>query len=229
MTSPATIYWWKTGERLLADALDQITDDELDGPSLLPGWTRRTIVAHVARNADALANLLDWARTGNENPMYASPEARDQGIAETARLAPSALRADYQAAKQRLAAAILQQPEDAWANTVRTAQGRTVPASEIPWMRCREVWIHAVDLDTDTDFSAIPTDVLLAIIDDVTQIWQRRNQTPGLSLSAAGHHWGTGAITVTGELPHLAAWLTGRGNADPLNTDGPLVDPPPWL
>lgn len=96
-------------------------------------------------------------------------------------------------------------------------------------MRCREVWIHTVDLDTGTDFSAIPTDVLLAIIDDVTQVWDRRNQTPALRFSAAGHHWGTGPVTVTGELPDLAARLTGRPNAGPLTSDGPLVDLPPWL
>ena len=29
---------------------------------------------------------------------------------------------------------------------VVTAQGRTVPATEIPWLRAREVYVHVVDL-----------------------------------------------------------------------------------
>jgi hypothetical protein len=35
---------------------------------------------------------------------------------------------------------------DDWTATVRSAQGREIPAAEIPWVRIREVWIHAVDL-----------------------------------------------------------------------------------
>lgn len=38
-------------------------------------------------------------------------------------------------------------PDANWTHEVRTAQGRTVPASETVWMRTREVWVHAVDLD----------------------------------------------------------------------------------
>jgi maleylpyruvate isomerase len=64
--------WCTDGERFLDGALDRLAGVDLDGPSLLPGWSRRTVIAHVARNADALCNLLTWARTGVETPMYAS-------------------------------------------------------------------------------------------------------------------------------------------------------------
>src|SRR5256885_15091039 len=49
-------------------------------PSLLPGWTRGHVLTHVARNGDGLGNLLRWARTGTETPMYASREARRADI-----------------------------------------------------------------------------------------------------------------------------------------------------
>ena len=56
-------------------------------PSLCEGWTRAHVVTHIARNADALSNLVHWATTGEPTPMYASPESRDADIAEGARRA----------------------------------------------------------------------------------------------------------------------------------------------
>ena len=49
-----------------------LTDAEVAEPSLLPGWTRGHVLTHLARNADGLANLLRWAGTGIETPVYAS-------------------------------------------------------------------------------------------------------------------------------------------------------------
>src|SRR5579875_2883000 len=75
-----TLSWMRDGtERLLGD-LASLSDQELEDPSLLPGWSRRYLVSHVAANADALRNLVHWARTGEERRMYASPEAREAGI-----------------------------------------------------------------------------------------------------------------------------------------------------
>ena len=54
-----------------------LTDSQARAPSLLPGWTRGHVVTHLARNADALRNLLTWARTGIPTPMYPSRQARD--------------------------------------------------------------------------------------------------------------------------------------------------------
>jgi maleylpyruvate isomerase len=226
---PTTLGWWESGEAFFAGAVDRLADADLDDPSLLPGWARRTVVAHIARNADALVNLLCWARTGEETPMYSSTEARDDAIAETARLPADRLVADCQAAARRLAAAVRELPEPSWASEVRTAQGRTVPASEVLWMRCREVWVHAVDLDAGIGFADIPDDVLAALLDDVTRIWQRRGQTPEVRFTTGVRHWGEGRVTVTGGLPYLTAWVTGRSPADQLTADGPLPPLPAWL
>ncbi|MGH3164660.1 MAG: maleylpyruvate isomerase N-terminal domain-containing protein, partial [Trebonia sp.] len=58
--------WMRDGtERLLAD-LARLPDDALDAPSTLPGWDRRYLVSHIAANAEALRNLVHWARTGEE-------------------------------------------------------------------------------------------------------------------------------------------------------------------
>src|SRR3954466_11276826 len=75
------------GRTAVLHQLDDATDrllrtvgslGELDirAPSSLPGWTRAHVLAHLARNAEALANLLRGVRTGTPAAAYASHEAR---------------------------------------------------------------------------------------------------------------------------------------------------------
>ena len=83
-------------QRQLCDQIDQATqrllgtargipDSELRQPSLLPGWTRGHLLTHLARNADAMRNLLARARSGQERLMYASLEGREEEIEQGAR------------------------------------------------------------------------------------------------------------------------------------------------
>ena len=39
-------------------AIEDLTDDDVRAPSLLPGWTRAHVISHISRNADALARVL---------------------------------------------------------------------------------------------------------------------------------------------------------------------------
>src|ERR1700722_12377718 len=50
-------------QRLLDDART-LSEADLRAASLLPGWTRAHVLAHVARGADAMRNLLIGARSG---------------------------------------------------------------------------------------------------------------------------------------------------------------------
>ena len=159
MTAPAELLdWWQRGEQQLGTALGRVTDEEFAAPSRLPGWSRAQLLAHVARNADALVNLLTWARTGVETPMYPGPGAREEQIARTADQPPAQLREDLITATRRLAAAVRELPDAAWSAEVRTPDGHAVPASMVPWLRSREVWVHAVDLDSGTSFADVPDD-----------------------------------------------------------------------
>ncbi len=66
-------------QRLLSTAR-LITDSDLRQPSLLPGWTRGHVLAHVARNADAMRNLQVGARSGEDRQAYPSAQAREADI-----------------------------------------------------------------------------------------------------------------------------------------------------
>jgi maleylpyruvate isomerase len=227
-----TLDWFHAGEKHFTAALDALSDEELAAPSLLPGWPRQTVVAHVARNADALGNLLEWARTGVERPMYPSVEARAAGIEQSARQSGPELRADCAAASARLGQAFAALPAGAWSAPIRTAQGRPVTAEEVPWMRCRENWVHAADLACGAGFDTVPADVLAALVDDVFAMWARRDESPDLALVAAdaGRRWGgDAAVTGSGSLAALAGWVTGRCDATVLSFDGPVPTAPAWL
>lgn len=221
--------WWKSGERHLAEALDQLADEQFEAPSLLPGWSRRHLLAHVARNADALVNLLTWARTGVETPMYPSREARDEAILATAELPPSQLRTEVHDTAARLGQEMLSLPQSAWNMPVRTALGRTVPVSQVPWMRCREVWVHAVDLDAGIGFADIPEPVLAALVDDVFRMWDGRDGGADVAVLADGREWGAGTVRVAGSLPAVTGWLTGRSAGEDLTADRPLPATAAWL
>ena len=88
--------------------------------------------------------------------MYASTAVRDHEIEFGATLSPIALRHLFDHSAVHLNVEWRDLPGDAWHHTVRTIQGREVPATETVWMRSREVWIHAVDLDNGASFRRHP-------------------------------------------------------------------------
>jgi maleylpyruvate isomerase len=226
--------WLDQGTGIFAGALARRSDDALAGPTALPGWTGRHLVAHVAANADALRRLAHWAATGEETPMYSSPQQRDADIEAGARRAPPELRRWAEESADRLAAALAGLTGEQWSRPVRTAQGRQVPASEIPWLRAREVMVHAVDLDPALRFADLPEDFLLALADDVVARRSAGDQ-PALVLTADGgrHSWavpGHGEPTgLRGSLGDVVAFLTGRPGADVTAPSGAVPHLPPWL
>jgi maleylpyruvate isomerase len=224
----AALRWWAAGERAVASLVERLTDEELAAPAALPGWSRAHVVAHLARNADALVNLLSWARTGVETPMYPSRAARDAGIETTAAQPAAELRADYAAACARFAASVETLPDSAWASILRNMQGREIPSTEVPWMRAKEVWVHGVDLDAGLAFAELPPDLCVALVDDVLGLFAARDEAPGARIVATDvdRAWGSGASTVEGPVSAIAAWLT-RSDAAGLTGDVPPA--PRWL
>jgi len=216
MKPEQTLAWMHDGTRRLLADVAGLPDEALAAQTALPGWTRRYLLSHVAANADALRNLVHWARTGEERRMYASAAQRDADIAAGAELSAAELRAWLTSSARALAADLDALPADAWDAKVITAQGLTRSASEIPWMRDREVYIHAVDLAAGTTFADLPAGFLTALLDDVTVRRSAKGGGPALAIAAtdSGDSWevaGTGApVPVSAPLADLAAYLTGR-------------------
>jgi maleylpyruvate isomerase len=208
-----TIGFVEFGTAVCAGAIASLSEDAYGAPSRLPGWTRRHVVAHLAANAEAIGRLLHWARTGERTPMYSSPEQRASDIEAGATRSGAELTAWFDESAAALADSFAAMSDDAWRTEVVTAQGRTVPASETPWMRSREVFVHAVDLGTGLTFADLPAPFLEALRDEILAR-RTAEQLPEL----------------VGALPAVTAYLTGRGTDGVATADGrPAPALSPWL
>lgn len=208
-------HWSRLGTDLLLKAADGLDEAGLAAPSTLPGWSRAHVTAHVAANAEALSNLVHWAATGEPTPMYASPGERAAGIERGRALPAAELTAWLRTSAETLEAGMAALGDHQWRREVVTAQGRTVPATEVPWLRAREVCVHAVDLAAGVSFLDLPDDFLAALCDDIVA---KRAAAPGpavtLRVAATGTTWklpgdGEPALIESG-LPAIAAYLAGR-------------------
>jgi maleylpyruvate isomerase len=227
----------RSGEAVVAEAVARLDDAAIARPSRLPGWTRGHVVTHLARNADALRNLLDWGRTGVEHPMYPSRDARAADIEAGSGRPAAEQSADLAAAVARLVDELDAYPPDRWDVPVRGGTtGQIMPVSVVPWLRVREVWLHVVDLDVGVPLSAMPLGVAERLCAQNLVSYAARDDVPavGVTLLPGGERTRLGAesaiaVEVRGSARELVGWLTGRSR-DALATDGtPAPELPPWL
>ena len=208
-------------------------------PSLLPGWSRRHVIAHVGYNARALTRLTEWAATGVEQAMYESSEARWREIEYGATLSPLALRNLSEHAAVHLNVEWRDLEDEAWKAEIRTASGRVVPASATVWMRTREVWLHAVDLDNGASYNHFPAELVDHLLADVLSTWRARagaDAVPNFVLEPSDRDQprrvrdGDPDLVLRGTAAALARWVTGRGFAGVATADGsPVPISPRWL
>src|SRR5216683_7429980 len=132
-------------QRLL-DAARVVTESDLEAPSLLPGWTRAHVLAHLARNADAMRNLLVGVRNGQDRPAYASARARQAGLEHGAGLRADELVADLASSAMALRTVARQLPGERWQVPVRIGDSAPFPAAGLLTRRLVEVELHHCDL-----------------------------------------------------------------------------------
>lgn len=138
-------------QRLLAD-LDtlvesgRLDDEVVRGPSSLPNWTVGHVLAHLARNADALADMIAAADRGEVAHQYpGGREQRNGDIERDAGRSAAVQVDDVRRSIWRLEAAWNRASSRAWTGIGRTLAG-DVPIAQLPQRRWREVEIHHVDL-----------------------------------------------------------------------------------
>ncbi|MFG1810142.1 maleylpyruvate isomerase family mycothiol-dependent enzyme [Streptomyces sp. NPDC049040] len=219
----------------LLEAVAKLSAEDLAGPSLLPGWTRGHVLTHLARNADALGNLLTWAETGEETPMYPDAATRDREIEAGAGRPPAEQADDLRESADRFAAAVAAMPPAAWASQVAMRSGRVIAAAEVPWRRLVEVRLHHIDLGTGHTADDLPAgfaDRQLAwAVDGLTA---HEGVAPvRLHDTGSGTSWDLGAaaepeLTVSGPARALLAWVCGRGRGEGLDVS-PAGHPLPVL
>ena len=168
--------------------------------------------------------------------MYASRDQRAQDIENSAQAPVDTLRRELIETAEALDAALAALDERTWQAPVRSAVGRPVPAAEVPWMRVREVWLHAVDLDAGVKLADLPPEVVDALLDDATGTLSAKEGCPAVLLVATDREdrgWALGPdgdrLPVRGAASDLLGWLIGRSGADRLSAPAEIPTPPPWL
>ena len=134
-------------QRLLDDART-LSEAGLRVPSQLPGWTRAHVLAHLARNADAMRNMLAGARSGRVPPAYASVDDREADIERGAAMSPGDLMADLADSAMALRTVARQLPDEAWQVQVQMLDSEPFPAAGLLTRRLVEVELHHCDLGT---------------------------------------------------------------------------------
>ncbi|MET7325756.1 maleylpyruvate isomerase family mycothiol-dependent enzyme [Streptomyces sp. NPDC005549] len=212
-------------ERLLT-AVGKLDNASVTESSRLPGWSRGHVLAHLARNADALVNVLEG------RPMYVSGEARD---ADIERDAPRPL--DAHLADVRESAARFQDvsaaPAD-WSRTVELRNGITDSASRVPFRRWAEVELHHVDLGIGYELEDLPAEFTERETDFLAARFAGHPEVPPTRLTDGTRAWRTGReadaaeVTITGPPADLLGWLAGRREGSALGVEGgPLPALPP--
>jgi maleylpyruvate isomerase len=200
-------------------ALTVLDDEAAGAPSVLPGWSRAHVVAHLSRNADAFAGVLRQAAAGEPAAMYRSADARNADIEETVRTKPAAALVE----DARVSAEGLEREWRACRAPADTLCTRVPGGSEpfalrtVGWRRWVEVEVHHADLDLGYSPADWTVDFSLRLVG------QRQDEMaalpdggPSMVLSSTDVEglWTLGpgqGPEIRGTVGDLAWWLVGRG------------------
>ncbi|MET9886737.1 maleylpyruvate isomerase family mycothiol-dependent enzyme [Streptomyces sp. NPDC006430] len=216
-------------DRLLT-AVAKLDNAALAEESHLPGWTRGHVLAHLARNADALVNVFAG------RPMYESAAARDADIERDATRTLDVQLTDLRETHARFLAQT--ELDQDWSRTVELRNGVTDLAANVPFRRLVEIELHHVDLNVGYALEDLPHEFTGREIAFLADRWAGRPDVPAVTLQigddGTGATWHTGGpeggpLTLVGTGAELLGWLAGRGDKGAHLTvvGGPLPALPP--
>jgi maleylpyruvate isomerase len=215
---------------LLVSSAADLDDESVRAASLCQGWTRAHVLSHIARNADALGNLVSWARTGKPVAMYSSPQARDADIIAGSTRSAREIFTDVKESATRFASAAagLAGPPEQF--EVEMREGRTALGGQLPTLRLLEVVFHHVDLNAGYTFADADPGFVKRAIGNAIQRMNRASVVPALTLrSDNGDTWSMaeGTQEVTGTNAALLLWLA-RGDGTGISSTEALPELPAW-
>lgn len=210
--------------RRLLDHLDALSVEDLRAPSLLPGWSRAHVVAHLAGNALSHVRMLDGCLAGEVRTQYADERAREAGITALAATPDTVVAAHAEAAAALDDRWSAMRPEH-WERAVGWLDRGTAPARTTVSSREKEVEVHRVDLDA----GYAPDDWPAGFARRLLSRLLRRTELPAMVVVADGVVTGSAGPRVSGSTAAVAAWLSGRSHGSDLRVaGGPLPTLPPW-
>ncbi|GAB3622121.1 maleylpyruvate isomerase family mycothiol-dependent enzyme [Mariniluteicoccus endophyticus] len=216
-------------ERLF-DSLDSLDADGFGEPSLLPGWTRAHVVAHLNDNANGFARALEGLALGRLTPVYASSEARDQTIDEQSQHSGPELLAESGSSQKRWRSVVRGLDAKVWGSELeRTPGGVRFPVAVVPLLREREIEMHHVDLDVDYAPEDWPRAFVDRLVEDlVWDMGEKADVTLVATDTGARYDLGAGGQEVRGSAARLAWWLA-RQDPTGIESAGELPELGEWV
>jgi maleylpyruvate isomerase len=140
------------GMAFFARHLNALSDDQLAGPSLAPGWTRAHVVAHVSIEARAQALAVTDLRGGPLDDEFDWKPDVDL----TATLPARALRHLYDHAHVHLNVEWRDLATPDWTRTIAFAEFGRIPVRDLPLRQAALLWWGAVALNRAATPDEIP-------------------------------------------------------------------------
>ena len=232
MSDPQLLELLDSGTRRLVRSVDAMTDDQWRQPSLLPGWTRAHVVAHLTLNAEGLSGGARGSARGAPGPDVrlqrgARQRHRRAGLGVAVRAAGQVPGLDH--GDRRVGGGAGGQPGR---DHDRADAGRAVVPGRRRRRRCASArsrsttptWRSTTPRPTGRPSSSYCSwtpaparsydgEPFVAHATDLDRSWE----------------FGTGGPTVSGVGSALAWWTTGRGFGDGLTSDdGRVPRMEPW-
>lgn len=196
---------------VLASTAAKFTDEDVKAPSILPGWTRGHVLAHLAGITNAMARQLEYAARGETVELYdGGMDGRNKAIGMAAGHSADAHRADLDAGLDRaLKAFDALDADSGWQVPIAYRGGVVLDGGLALW---RELVIHTADLGTgfgpetwSRPFCEHVFDFLAARVMPGDKLVL---QPLGLPPTTVGT--GVRSTVISGMITDIAAWLAGR-------------------
>lgn len=190
-----------------------ISDEDWQKPSLLPGWTRAHIAAHLAIHAENTMQLVRDARVAPPGYQLRMPRQSSEALERASER--SAL--ELQVALDTTAGQLNQCLQSICPSfTFETADGLTVSSDILTVLRLNETVLHHIDLGCGQTIDDVSQPVATWLLELNTLLPSVRQNAPAARIvSDSGIEAQVGpdrisAPTVTGPDNLLLGWLTGR-------------------
>ena len=141
----------RRGRAFVARVLNDLTDEQLDAPSAVPGQSRRYVIAHLCQQARAQALALKTLRA----PLSADDLRSRIDVARAVTLPPHALRYLFQHAGIHLDVEWRDLPQGQW-NRLVSMPEYCGPARNLPRRHAAALWQAASDLNTNAQVPELP-------------------------------------------------------------------------
>jgi len=153
------LLWVRRGTAYFARKLNELSDNALDAPSSIPRWSRRHVIAYIGYHARSFARLAEATRNGARREVLVEPEHPIEDVAFGATLPAHALRYLFRHSEAHLNVAWRDLTQVEWQASVWTLNRELVPMFRTPWLRAREIWLSAIDLDNGGSLLDLPLEL----------------------------------------------------------------------